>query len=160
MASKRNHQQVNGLRCTSRIRGDRAFAPRLACTLHWVERFLRYLGQTGREAGSGRYVINAGSVRDYLSYLATGERVGASTQNQAFHALLFLCREILLLGDPQLETGARAKRGQRLPVVLTDRVRCAWVGGNASVRREEEGAGTQIGGLGPMRPVWDTTHGQ
>ena len=58
------------------------------------------------------------AVRSYLSYLATALNVAASTQNQAFNALLFLQREVLgtVVGDIG---GVRAKRGSKLPVVLT-----------------------------------------
>ena len=51
-------------------------------------------------------------------------RVAASTQNQALSALLFLYREVLELDVPWLDSLVRAKRPQRLPVVLTrDEVR-------------------------------------
>ncbi len=58
------------------------------------------------------------AVRSYLSHLATAQNVAASTQNQAFNALLFLQREVLgtVVGDIG---GVRAKRGKKLPVVLT-----------------------------------------
>jgi integron integrase len=58
-------------------------------------------------------------VKDFLSYLALTKRVSSSTQNQAFNALLFLFRDVLKkeLGD--LSKTVRAKRGQKLPVVLS-----------------------------------------
>jgi len=34
-------------------------------------------------------------VRDFLAHLAVRQNVSASTQNQAFCAILFLCREVL-----------------------------------------------------------------
>jgi len=46
-------------------------------------------------------------------------RVSASTQNQAMCAILFLCREVLGLNPDGLSLTPRAKRGQRLPVVLS-----------------------------------------
>jgi integrase len=45
--------------------------------------------------------------------------VAASTQNQAFNALLFLYREVLHEELGQLACVERAKRPERLPVVLT-----------------------------------------
>ena len=57
-------------------------------------------------------------VRDYLTHLAVRQRVSASTQNQAFCAILFLCREVLGLNVEGVSPGVRAKRGERLPVVL------------------------------------------
>ena len=49
---------------------------------------------------------------------------GASTQNQALCALLFLYREVFGVERPSLDEVVRAKRPQHLPVVLTrDEVR-------------------------------------
>jgi integron integrase len=60
----------------------------------------------------------------FLSALAVKGRVAASTQNQALSALLFLYREVLEVDVPWLDDVVRAKRPQRLPVVLTrDEVR-------------------------------------
>lgn len=51
-------------------------------------------------------------------------RVAASTQNQALSALLFLYRDVLEVNLPWLDGVVRAKRPERLPVVLTrDEVR-------------------------------------
>ncbi|MCK5215755.1 MAG: phage integrase N-terminal SAM-like domain-containing protein [Candidatus Omnitrophica bacterium] len=46
-------------------------------------------------------------------------RVSASTQNQAFNALLFLFRNILHIEVTNIETAIRAKRGEKLPVAFT-----------------------------------------
>lgn len=54
----------------------------------------------------------------FLSHLAEKRRVAASTQNQAFAAILFLSRHILDRELPPLNA-VRAKRPQRLPVVLS-----------------------------------------
>ena len=52
--------------------------------------------------------------------------VSASTQNQALSALLFLYVEVLRLRVPELQGIVRARKPQRLPVVLTrDEVRRA-----------------------------------
>lgn len=58
-------------------------------------------------------------IRQYLSHLATHGNVAASTQNVALAALLFLYREVLLIDLPLIEGVERAKRPQRIPVVLT-----------------------------------------
>jgi len=59
----------------------------------------------------------------FLSALAVKDKVAASTQNstqnQALSALLFLYREVLELDVPWLDGLVRAKRPERLPVVLT-----------------------------------------
>jgi len=58
-------------------------------------------------------------VARFLSALATESKVSASTQNQAFNALLFLCKEVLGKKIGLVDGVVRAKRPQRLPVVLT-----------------------------------------
>lgn len=63
--------------------------------------------------------IEASDVRDYISQLALKENVASSTQNQAFHAILFLCRQVLDLNVEGMAEVVRAKRGSRLPVVLS-----------------------------------------
>jgi integron integrase len=54
-----------------------------------------------------------------LSDLAVRRRVSASTQNQAFSALIFLYREVLGRPLDGLNEGVRAKRPEQLPVVLS-----------------------------------------
>ena len=86
--------------------------------LNWARRYLQYV------ARQGDAVPSSGDARAFLSHLATRARVSASTQNQAFSALLFLHRHVFGedLGD--MSTTVRAKRGRKLPVVLTlDEVR-------------------------------------
>lgn len=81
--------------------------------LHWVKRFILYHDKRHpREMG-------ADEVGEFLTHLATEGRVSASTQNQALSALLFLYREILNVELPWLDKVIRAKKPQRLPVVLT-----------------------------------------
>lgn len=59
-------------------------------------------------------------IESFLTYLAVKENVSASTQNQAFNALLFLYRNVL---DISLEdrniSAIRAARKKNIPVVLT-----------------------------------------
>lgn len=54
-----------------------------------------------------------------LISLAVDRGVAASTQNQALAAILFLYREVLGADPGWLGDIVRAKRPQRLPVVLT-----------------------------------------
>jgi hypothetical protein len=49
----------------------------------------------------------------------TNQNVAASTQNQAFSALLFLYRDVLKQGLPWIDNIERAKRPAKVPVVLT-----------------------------------------
>jgi integron integrase len=58
-------------------------------------------------------------VETFLSLLATRDSVAASTQNQALSALLFLYRQVLGVDLPWMENIRRAKRPERLPVVLS-----------------------------------------
>ena len=58
-------------------------------------------------------------MRAYLTSLATRHRVSASTQNQAFSALLFLFRQVLARKLDGLEDTPRAKGPERLPLVLS-----------------------------------------
>ena len=79
----------------------------------WLRRFLRFhRPRHPRQMGEGE--INA-----FLSHLATEEGVSASTQNQALAALLFLYRTVLGGDVGNLEGVIRARKRQRLPVVLT-----------------------------------------
>jgi site-specific recombinase XerD len=58
-------------------------------------------------------------IRQFLTHLAVTQNVAASTQNQAFAALLFLYREVLDISLGKIEEVVRAKRPQRLPEVLS-----------------------------------------
>jgi integron integrase len=63
--------------------------------------------------------MGTAEVTAFLSSLATRANVSASTQNQAFSALLFLYRDVLEQPLTGLESSVRAKRPMRLPVVLS-----------------------------------------
>jgi len=68
--------------------------------------------------------MGAHEVTQFLTSLAVERRVAASTQNQALAALLFLYREVLEQNLPWLDDVVRARRPERLPVVMTrDEVR-------------------------------------
>ena len=81
--------------------------------LHWIRRFFRHHHRRHpREMG-------APEIEEFLTALAVKNRVSASTQNQALAAILFLYRDVLDIRLPWLTQVVRAKRPQRLPVVLT-----------------------------------------
>lgn len=63
--------------------------------------------------------MGADEVKAFLSHLATQMNVAASTQNQAFSALLFLYQEVLKERLPWIDDIVRAKRPAKLPVVFT-----------------------------------------
>lgn len=86
--------------------------------VHWIKRFI-YFHDLRHPAEMSEQEVAA-----FLSHLAVHDRVAASTQNQALNALVFLYKHVLdrPLGD--IVGAVRAKRPQRLPVVLTqDEVR-------------------------------------
>jgi integron integrase len=78
----------------------------------WTKRYVIYHGR--------RHPAEMGSpeVAEFLGSLAVAGRVSASTQNQAFSALLFLYREVLGRGL-ELPEIPRAKGPVRLPLVLS-----------------------------------------
>ena len=79
----------------------------------WVARFMRFNGSRDpREMGKEE-------IERFLSHLAVDRDVAASTQNQAFSALLFLYRDVLGIRLDWLDGIVRAKRPKLLPVVLT-----------------------------------------
>ncbi len=84
--------------------------------IDWARRFLANLSE--RQAQPEPRVDTRG-VQDFLTHLAVKRRVSSSSQNQALSALLFLCREVLGLDLGDLSQVARARRGNRLPVVLS-----------------------------------------
>jgi len=58
-------------------------------------------------------------VQAFLTHLAVDRNVAASTQNQAFAALLFLYHQVLQKPPGDIENVVRAKLPKRLPEVLT-----------------------------------------
>ncbi len=56
---------------------------------------------------------------DFLSFLAVEKKVSASSQNQAFNALLFLFRHVLKKDFGEIKGVARAKSKPYIPVVLS-----------------------------------------
>lgn len=81
--------------------------------LNWIRRYILFHRKKHPKQ------MGAVEVREFLTHLAVEKNVSASTQNQAFAALLFLYREVLQKSLEGLESVVRAKRPQRLPDVLT-----------------------------------------
>jgi integron integrase len=81
--------------------------------LHWIRHFVRFCGNHHPRS------LAAADVERFLTHLAVHRKVSASTQNQALAAILFLYREVLESPLPWLDSVVRARRPQRLPVVLT-----------------------------------------
>jgi integron integrase len=64
------------------------------------------------------FVNQEKKVEDFLTYLAVQENVAASTQNQAFNALVFLYRRVLNSPFENVDS-ARSSKEPHIPVVLT-----------------------------------------
>jgi len=58
-------------------------------------------------------------VVDFLTFLAVKKQVSASSQNQAFNALLFLFKQVLKRDFGEIKGVVRAKRRPYIPVVLS-----------------------------------------
>jgi integron integrase len=80
--------------------------------VHWIKRFILFHNKR-HPLGMGEHEIS-----QFLSALAVDRHVSASTQNQALNAVLFLYRHVLDLNPGWIDNIVRAKRPQRLPVVL------------------------------------------
>ncbi len=95
----------------------RHYSYRTECAyVDWSRRFMAHVAG---QQGVSQPQITSGEVRDFLTYLALRQRVSASTQNQALCSLLFFCREVLGVEVGDLAGTVKAKRGERLPVVLS-----------------------------------------
>ncbi|WP_458069142.1 integron integrase [Rhodanobacter sp. BL-MT-08] len=79
----------------------------------WIRRFI--LSNDKRHPSQ----MGAAEVERFLTALAVHGNVSASTQNQALSALLFLYKQVLSIDLPWLDGVERAKKPQRLPVVLS-----------------------------------------
>ena len=79
----------------------------------WIRRFILFHGKRHPDG------LGAPEVAWFLSHLASRGQVSASTQNQAFSALLFLYREVLGRELAGLDKVPRARLPERLPVVLS-----------------------------------------
>jgi integron integrase len=103
-------------RLLDRVRGTlraRHFSPRTEeAYVGWIRRFVLFHGKRHPDH------LGAPEVAGYLGHLASNRKVSASTQNQALSALVFLYREVLGRELAGLEDVPRARRPERLPVVL------------------------------------------
>jgi integron integrase len=81
--------------------------------MKWLRSFYVYVKPVSPEQLSDFHIKN------FLSHLAADLNVAKSTQNQAFNAILFFFRHVLEKEVGSIKSVVRAKRGQRLPTVLT-----------------------------------------
>jgi integron integrase len=81
--------------------------------VRWIREYILFSGKRHPEE------LGAKEVSAFISHLAVGRDVAASTQTQALSALLFLYREVLARPIEWVDDIERAKRPRRLPVVFT-----------------------------------------
>ena len=81
--------------------------------LRWIREYILFFDRRHPSE------LGAREVSAFVSHLAVGRRVAASTQSQALSALLFLYREVLDLPIEWVDDVERAKAPKRLPVVFT-----------------------------------------
>jgi integron integrase len=79
----------------------------------WIKRFILFRHKRHQAS------MAAPEVHAFLSHLAIGQKVAASTQRQALSAIVFLYREILDREVGWLGEVERAKQPERLPVVFS-----------------------------------------
>jgi integrase len=109
--------QTNGPKLLDRVRQLmrlKRYSLRTEATyIGWIRRFILFHDKRHPQE------MGVPEIEAFLTDLAMKGRVSASTQNQAFHALLFLYRHVLQIDLPEPINALRAKPSQRLPVVLT-----------------------------------------
>ena len=79
----------------------------------WITRYILFHNK--RHPGE----MGAPEIEAFLTHLAVEQNVAASTQNQAFSALLFLYRQVLHKDLDGPIDALRASKPRRLPAVLT-----------------------------------------
>jgi integron integrase len=79
----------------------------------WIVRYVRFCGMRHPRG------LGMREVERFLTDLAVVRQVSASTQNQALAALIFLYRDVLDMPGTIGPDAVRAKRGARLPEVMT-----------------------------------------
>ena len=100
----------------ARMRASRYSRRTEQAYVDWIRRYVLYHERKHPQNGEAE-------VSAFLTHLAVAKNVIASTQNQALHALVFLYRHILR--KPLVVAGdiVTARRGRRLPVVLSAQAR-------------------------------------
>ncbi len=81
----------------------------------WIGRYIRFHHMQAREA---LFIDPEKKVEDYLTHLAVQANFAASTQNQAFNALVFLYNKVLAHPLEGVQA-TRTRKEPRIPVVLT-----------------------------------------
>jgi integron integrase len=108
---------VSWIAAYTRLANDiqvRHYSPKtLKAYTQWVRHFQTFT--RSQDPGS----LSSADVREFLTFLAVTKKVSASTQNQAFNALLFFYRHVLNKEFGKVEGVVRAKRKPYVPVVVS-----------------------------------------
>jgi integron integrase len=81
--------------------------------IHWIKRYILFHNKQHPKDMGGK------EIEAFLTDLAVNQKVAASTQNQALHAILFLYKEVLRQELDLKVNAVRAKKTKYLPTVLT-----------------------------------------
>ncbi|MFC1857722.1 integron integrase [Thermodesulfobacteriota bacterium] len=79
----------------------------------WIRQFQNYTKSKDPQ------ILSSADVKGFLTFLAVKRKVSASSQNQAFNALLFFFRHIIKKEFGDIKDIPRAKRKPYIPVVLS-----------------------------------------
>ena len=79
----------------------------------WARKFQAFIRSKSPD------LLSSDDVKDYLTHLAVERKVAATTQNQAFNALLFFYRHVLKREFGKIDGVVRAKHKPYIPVVLS-----------------------------------------
>lgn len=85
----------------------------LRCYAQWMHHFQTFTKSKDPQ------LLSSDDVKGFLTFLAVVKKVSASTQNQAFNALLFFFRHVLNKEFGKIEGVVRAKQRPYIPVVLS-----------------------------------------
>ena len=92
----------------------RHYSPRTLKTYAmWARKFQTFTGNKAPQS------LAPSDVKEFLKFLAVTRKVSASSQNQAFNALLFFFRHVLKQDFGDHTDNVRAKRTKYIPVVLS-----------------------------------------
>ena len=140
MASKPPVKLLDQVRQRIRLKGYSIRTER--SYTEWIRRFILFHDKRHPKE-MGKPEIEA-----FLSDLVTNRDVAASTQNQAFNALLFLCKQVLEIKLPDEISAMRSKKPVRVPTVMTSeettRVISAMQGTNKLMAEIMYGCGLRV----------------
>jgi|SRR6056297_1916083 len=87
--------------------------------ISWLRQFYRFL------QGASPYSLDSAHITNFLTWLAVDRNIAASTQNQAFNAILFFYRHVLEKEVGQISEVVRSRKRQWLPQAYGSRTRAA-----------------------------------